>query len=366
MADVSLFKPYRELEITGLEPVFASLSAFGIVRYMNDGFVRKKVESLTLGEKLQKLRQQYRMSYAEIAKATRIQAKYLEYLENGEYEKLPAEVYVRGFLRNYARHLGLDDEAFLKLYDKEKHIRKNLGHEQRVKESVRYPAMNTWIVTPRTVLIMLLVLILGGTFLYLVTEFRSFVAEPRLLIIDPLPGATIDGSGVLLRGQTDPGATVTANGEPVFVTANGEFSEEITLQQGLNLVVIRSTNRFDKTKEESVAIESRIAPSTDPTPEENVPKGFAFTVSATTKPVNVTVASGETVLYSGTLLPGKAERFVNLEASVRLSTDDALHTQVNFDDEPAVLVGEEASAVSGKVYEKEKQQQPAESISTNP
>lgn len=332
---------------------------------MNDGFIRKKVESLTLGEKLQKLRQQYRMSYAEIAKATRIQAKYLEYLENGEYEKLPAEVYVRGFLRNYARHLGLDDEAFLKLYDKERDIREHLGHEPGVKESVRYPSMNTWIITPRTILITLLAVVLGGTFLYLVSEFRSFVAEPRLTIIDPLPGATIEGSGVLLRGQTDPGATVTANGESVFVGANGEFSEEITLQQGLNRVVIRSTNRFDKTKEETVAIESRVAPSAPPVSEAESSKGFSLTVSAKITPVNITVASGETVLYSGTLLPGKDQSFADLQASVRLSTDDALHTEVSFNGEPPVPVGSSPIAVIGKIYEKEKQQL-AEPVSTNP
>lgn len=351
--------------MTGEKPVFASSGAFGIVRYMNDGFVRKKVESLTLGEKLRKLRQQYRMSYAEIAKATRIQAKYLEYLENGEYGKLPAEVYVRGFLRNYARHLGLDDEAFLKLYDKEKDIRENLGQEPGVKESVRYPVMNAWIITPRTILITLLTLVLGGTFLYLVTEFRSFVAEPRLIIQSPLPGATIDGSGVLLRGQTDPGAVVTANGEPVFVGSSGEFSEEITLQQGLNRVVVRSTNRFDKTKETEVAIESRISPSVPSAPTDETVKGFSFTVFAKIKPVNITVASGETVLYSGTLLPGKQQRFANLEAAVRLSTDDALHTEVSLDDAAATPVGKESVAVSGKIYEKEKQQSP-EPISTNP
>ena len=332
---------------------------------MNDGFVRKKVESLTLGEKLRKLRQQYRMSYAEIAKATRIQAKYLEYLENGEYKKLPAEVYVRGFLRNYARHLGLDDEAFLKLYDKEKDIRENLGQEPGVKELVRYPAMNTWIITPKTLLIVWLAIVLGGTFLYLVLEFRSFVAEPRLLIIDPQPGATIEGSALILRGQTDPGAEVTANGEPVFVGSHGEFSEEITLQQGLNRVIVRSTNRFDKTKEETVAIESRVNPTNTPSQGEAAPVGFTFTVFAKTKPVDVTVASGETVLYSGTLSPGKEQRFENLEAPVRLSTDDALHTETSLDDGSAIPVGAEAVPVSGRIYEKSKQQS-AEPISTNP
>lgn len=318
---------------------------------MTDGFIRKKVESLTLGEKLRKLRQQYRMSYAEIAKATRIQAKYLEYLENGEYEKLPAEVYVRGFLKSYARHLGLDDDAFLKLYDKEKHIRVHLGHEKSVKESVRYPAMNAWIITPRTLLFTLLALIVGGTLFYLFSEFRSFVAEPRLLIIDPLSGATIDGSIVVLRGQTDPGAIVVANGEPVFVGGQGEFSEELTLQQGLNRIVIRATNRFNNTKEEVLAVESRVDPESSQGTEGAPAQGFLFAIRAIERTVDVTVSNGDRVLYSGTLVPGKEERFTELSGTVRVTTSDALHTEVRLGDGAAERVGTEGVPLNGKTYE---------------
>ncbi len=335
---------------------------------MTDGFVRKKVESLTLGEKLRKLRQQYRMSYAEIAKATRIQAKYLEYLEAGQYDKLPAEVYVRGFLKSYARHLGLDDDAFLKLYDKEKHIRENLGQELSAPESVRYPSMNTWIITPRTMVVTVLILILGGTFVYLFSEFRSFVAEPELRITDPLPGATIDGSIVILRGKTDPGAVVTANGDPVFISSTGDFTEELTLSQGLNRITVRATNRFDKTKEETIAIESRVVNmGGESEARETSPTGFVFRVRATTKTVSVTVASGETVLYSGTLMPGKEESFSDLSNPIRLTTDDALHTEVGLDDQPMEPVGKEAIPVSGKVYADETQTpKTPESVTTNP
>jgi transcriptional regulator with XRE-family HTH domain len=322
---------------------------------MADGFTRKKVESLMLGEKLKKLRQQYRMSYAEIAKATRIQAKYLESLENGEYEKLPAEVYVRGFLKSYARHLGLDDDAFLKLYDKEKHIRENLGREQSSKEAIRYPALNTWIVTPRTVLIASLVLVLGGTFLYLFSEFRNFVAEPRLVIIEPLAGATIDSTETLFRGKTDPGAKVTLNGDPVFIGSDGSFEEQLVLQSGLNRITVRATNRFDKTKEETIAIESRVVLETVPDAPEGVSPdgGFTFTVRASSRPVDVTVVSAETVLYSGTLLAGKEERFTGLTDAVRLTTNDALHTEVGIDSGPIEPIGTETTAVSGKVYSRE-------------
>jgi len=53
--------------------------------------------------------------------------KYLEYLENGQYEKLPAEVYVRGFLRSYARYLNIDEQALVKLYERERNIQANLS-----------------------------------------------------------------------------------------------------------------------------------------------------------------------------------------------------------------------------------------------
>lgn len=321
---------------------------------MTDGFIRKKVESLTLGEKLKKLRLQYRMSYADIAKATRIQAKYLEALENGAYERLPAEVYVRGFLRSYARYLGLDDEAFLKLYDKEKNIRQNLGQEKKVVEAQRYPLMNVWVVTPRAAIIGLLVFILGGTFLYLFSEFRSFVAEPHLVILNPVSGATIDGAGIVVRGKTDPGVSITVNGEPVFVGADGIFAESLTLQSGLNRITVQATNRFDKTKEESVAIESR-PPSGAQTENSVAPlalPGPAFIVRARDRSVSITLESNGKVLYSGTIASGKEERFENVPGEVRLSTDDALHTEANFDGIPPEPVGNDEEPVSGKVYVK--------------
>lgn len=321
---------------------------------MTDGFIRKKVESLTLGEKLKKLRLQYRMSYTDIAKATRIQAKYLEALENGEYEKLPAEVYVRGFLRSYARYLGLDEEAFLKLYDKEKNIRKNLGQEKKAVETQRYPSMNAWVVTPRAAIVTLLILVLGGTFLYLFSEFRSFVAEPRLVILGPASGATIDGAGVVVRGKTDPGVSITVNGEPVFVGADGTFAESLTLQSGLNRITVRATNRFDKTKEESIAIESR-PPADNPagtSASDGAFPGSTFVVRARDQSVSVTIENSGKVLYSGTIAPEKEERFEGIAGEIRLSTDSALHTEVSLDDASPERVGNDEGPVSGKVYAK--------------
>lgn len=52
----------------------------------------------------------------EIATKTRIPRRSLERLETGDFEALPADVFVRGFLRSYARCVGLDGAEAIKRY----------------------------------------------------------------------------------------------------------------------------------------------------------------------------------------------------------------------------------------------------------
>ena len=61
------------------------------------------------GKYLRSERELRQVPLAEVAEATKIPQRTLEQLEAGEWEALPAEVFVRGFVRSYARHLGLPD-----------------------------------------------------------------------------------------------------------------------------------------------------------------------------------------------------------------------------------------------------------------
>ena len=61
------------------------------------------------GKYLQNERELRRVSLCEVAEATRIPERSLRYLEQGELSLLPAEVFVKGFVRAYARHLGLSE-----------------------------------------------------------------------------------------------------------------------------------------------------------------------------------------------------------------------------------------------------------------
>ena len=56
------------------------------------------------------------LSLEDVAKITKIQQRILERLEAGKLEGLPAEVFVRGFVRSYARCVGLDEAEALQRY----------------------------------------------------------------------------------------------------------------------------------------------------------------------------------------------------------------------------------------------------------
>ncbi len=70
-----------------------------------------------LGHILREARETKGLTLDEAQGETRINSRYLAALENGEYDKLPTPVHVRGFLRNYARFLGLDSQPLLERYE---------------------------------------------------------------------------------------------------------------------------------------------------------------------------------------------------------------------------------------------------------
>ena len=71
---------------------------------------------VTLALWLRAGRSQRGMSLEDVAKVTKIQPRILERLEAGRPDGLPADVFVRGFVRSFARCVGLDEEEALRRY----------------------------------------------------------------------------------------------------------------------------------------------------------------------------------------------------------------------------------------------------------
>jgi cytoskeleton protein RodZ len=70
----------------------------------------------TLGETLRTAREKREIPIDDVARETRIAARYLEALEKGDLAELPGSAFGKGYLRTYARFLGLDPEPLVEIY----------------------------------------------------------------------------------------------------------------------------------------------------------------------------------------------------------------------------------------------------------
>ncbi len=77
------------------------------------------IAKLGVGEALRQRREQLGWSIEDVAAWLRIRSVYLEALETGQANILPAEVYALGFLRTYGQALGFEPEQLLKCYRQE-------------------------------------------------------------------------------------------------------------------------------------------------------------------------------------------------------------------------------------------------------
>jgi cytoskeletal protein RodZ len=64
-----------------------------------------------VGERLRAAREAQGLTIEEIANSTRIPKRHLQTIEQGDYSGLPAPTYSTGFIKSWARRLGLDGQA---------------------------------------------------------------------------------------------------------------------------------------------------------------------------------------------------------------------------------------------------------------
>jgi cytoskeletal protein RodZ len=117
----------------------------------------------TFGERLKHERELREVSPNEVVVATRISLRFLQALENEDWDKLPGGVFNRGFVRAIARYLGLDEEKLLAEYD--------LAHGDQSAESLphsenRIPQPSKWIAVAFALgaLVLIVALVAAGVY----------------------------------------------------------------------------------------------------------------------------------------------------------------------------------------------------------
>ena len=78
-----------------------------------------KSDASSAGAVLAAAREELNLSVAEVARHLKLSPAQVEALEAGAYDRLPGRVFVRGFLRNYAKLVGVDPQPLLRRIENE-------------------------------------------------------------------------------------------------------------------------------------------------------------------------------------------------------------------------------------------------------
>jgi hypothetical protein len=256
-----------------------------------------------VGEALQAARERKGVDLYRAERDTKIRLRYLSALEDSDYDELPAPVYVKGFLRNYAIYLGLDPEEVLDRWHDEM---ETLRTATRV--AVAPPPMplvepggRRVTITPGMFVGGLVALVIFAFVAFIGLQLLRFVQAPTPVTLT-FPAnvfSTIDAPKVILEGTSGRGAIITIRGsaDAVYNTnANdeGAWSREVNLARG--------TNNFTIVARDPVTgRDSDPLPVTILVPLPDVPSpGVSPTPSAPPVPLTMTIDQP----FDGATLPG--------------------------------------------------------------
>lgn len=218
-------------------------------------FEKKKIQLDTLGEYLSEIRQSLNLEIKAVAEKTGISKNFIESLESGNFCKLPADVYVIGFLRQLSSEYHIDSRQLIDQYKKERSIYSHLQKQERTLPKGSFKKLVSKIaITPKIVSLVTGLFFVGITIFYIIWQVASLSRSPSLEVIEPLPGQVYRTSFVGIKGKTDIGSLVTVNDQPVFVDEYGIFQTQIGVNSGPKDVVIISKNKFEKVTKKTIGI----------------------------------------------------------------------------------------------------------------
>lgn len=198
----------------------------------------------TASLEIKKRRQEKNLSIDEISKKLNISARHLEAIEQGSLNSVPSGIYGKNFLKEYIVFLGLDYKEFIEIFEKD-FITRNKKDEKEMFS--RQVAKNSYfLATPKIIKNTIIFVITLGCFFYLGYAIKNIISPPSLAIESPENNYVTTKKTVEVRGTTEKEAEIKINGETILGDADGNFSKEISLKDGVNNIIITAKKKHGK------------------------------------------------------------------------------------------------------------------------
>jgi len=198
------------------------------------------------GEILKKKREELGYNLKDIAKTLRLKSDYLKAIEEGTFEKLPVEVYTKGYIREYAKFLKTDPDSIIKAYLEkiapppaiEKKDEPSLPVENIVTDEKKPPKRPA---TAITFFVITAAVLLTSLFLFVFrTESPKAPASAMTAAIPPAP-VLEPGTQAQEQKEIQKEKTSDIPSQPAGIKANGHSLEILASDTTWILVTIDKT-----------------------------------------------------------------------------------------------------------------------------
>jgi cytoskeleton protein RodZ len=168
--------------------------------------MKTEKESFSFGRYLQSMRLEKKINLEKISEETRIAISNLRLIEKEDLQALPDEVFVKGFLRSYARAIGADGDEAVKLYEA------RLNMISRLAAAGSFSPRSSLFAWRNLILSIIVILAVIVLTLYGVSYFQGRMPEPEII---ETPAGSEHSKAVPSRQETDSSVKKGATPKPL-------------------------------------------------------------------------------------------------------------------------------------------------------
>jgi cytoskeletal protein RodZ len=172
-------------------------------------------------------------------------------MENSDYSIFPSEVYLKGFLKNYSKYLGISSEQALALFRRE-NVSKVSKTKPNLFDKLKVSSRKI-VITPNKIIIVAVLLLLAAIVIYLSSYIGKVLKKPTVTLTSPMSITTegeytfnTDKDSFDLTGEIDAGTKVTINGQDIGPATLTSFSKTFTLTSPSSNFVIKAVSPFGR------------------------------------------------------------------------------------------------------------------------
>lgn len=198
---------------------------------------------ITIGQQFAEERKQQGLSIEEVAKATKIKEPFLRAIEKGDFKSLPSPAYAYGFVRNYAKFLGLPVEKSLAIFRREYDEKKNIEVLPRGLANPKEYVPPKFRFGRSLALLFLVFVAVAG---FLAFQYRAAFLDPGLKVETPQDDQEFRSLEIEVKGETDPAASLQIDQKQVPVNSDGTFTKIITVFPGESVITFQVENKFGR------------------------------------------------------------------------------------------------------------------------